>query len=300
MALDALTYAGTVTNLADVLDQVTFVEADIAAADLTGIDVVVNFAAESHNSLAVLDPTRFFRTNVLGTQALLEAARQAGVGALPPHLDVRGVRRPGPGRRRRRSPRSRRTGRARRTTRARRAATTPCARTTRRSACRSRSPTARTTTGRTSSRRRCCRCSPRVRWTASRCRSTRRRTTAASGSTCSTTAVAIEAVLLRGPGRRDLPRRHRRGGERRGDRRPRARRAGQAPSLKTIVPDRPGHDRRYLLDSTKIRRELGWEPRVPFDEGVARHDPLVRRQPRLVGTPARPQSRHRDGLDRLT
>ena len=35
---------------------------------------------------------------------------------------------------------------------------------------------------------------------------------------------------------------------------------GQPASLKTIVPDRPGHDRRYLLDSTKIRTELGWEP----------------------------------------
>jgi dTDP-glucose 4,6-dehydratase len=44
------------------------------------IDTVVHFAAESHNSLAVLDPARFFRTNVLGTQAMLEASRQAGVG----------------------------------------------------------------------------------------------------------------------------------------------------------------------------------------------------------------------------
>jgi dTDP-glucose 4,6-dehydratase len=44
------------------------------------IDVVVNFAAESHNSLAVVDPTRFFRTNVLGTQTLLDAARAADVG----------------------------------------------------------------------------------------------------------------------------------------------------------------------------------------------------------------------------
>jgi dTDP-glucose 4,6-dehydratase len=41
--------------------------------------VVVNFAAESHNSLAVVDPTRFFRTNVLGTQTLLDASRDAGV-----------------------------------------------------------------------------------------------------------------------------------------------------------------------------------------------------------------------------
>ena len=45
----------------------------------SSIDTVVNFAAESHNSLAVLDPGLFFRTNVLGTQALLEASRRQGV-----------------------------------------------------------------------------------------------------------------------------------------------------------------------------------------------------------------------------
>jgi dTDP-glucose 4,6-dehydratase len=39
-------------------------------------------------------------------------------------------------------------------------------------------------------------------------------------------------------------------------------------SRKTTVPDRPGHDRRYLLDSAKIRRELGWEPLIEFDDGV--------------------------------
>ncbi|MBP7264085.1 MAG: dTDP-glucose 4,6-dehydratase [Spirochaetia bacterium] len=38
--------------------------------------------------------------------------------------------------------------------------------------------------------------------------------------------------------------------------------------LITLVPDRPGHDRRYALDSGKIRRELGWEPRVEFDRGL--------------------------------
>lgn len=43
---------------------------------------------------------------------------------------------------------------------------------------------------------------------------------------------------------------------------------GKPSSLKTYVPDRPGHDRRYLLDSSKIRRELGWEPEVPFDAGL--------------------------------
>jgi len=44
---------------------------------------------------------------------------------------------------------------------------------------------------------------------------------------------------------------------------------GKPQSLKEIVPDRPSHDRRYLLDSSKIRKELGWEPTVPFEKGLA-------------------------------
>jgi dTDP-glucose 4,6-dehydratase len=40
-------------------------------------------------------------------------------------------------------------------------------------------------------------------------------------------------------------------------------------SLKTIVPDRPGHDRRYLLDVTKIRTQLGWTPSISFEDGIA-------------------------------
>src|SRR4029078_2112992 len=85
VALDALTYAGTLTNLTDVLDSVTFVEGDIGDGELVAgllrkhdISVVVNFAAESHNSLALLDPARFFRTNVVGTQTLLDACRLGG------------------------------------------------------------------------------------------------------------------------------------------------------------------------------------------------------------------------------
>jgi dTDP-glucose 4,6-dehydratase len=84
VVLDLLTYAGNPRNL-DGLD-VQLVEGDIVdfgaverlLADQR-IEVMVNFAAESHNSLAVLDPGRFFRTNVLGTQTLLEAARRRGV-----------------------------------------------------------------------------------------------------------------------------------------------------------------------------------------------------------------------------
>ena len=83
---DLLTYAGNRESLAAVEDRIAFVQGDICDRELAevtlrehGTDVVVNFAAESHNSLAVVDPTRFFRTNVLGTQALLDASRTAGV-----------------------------------------------------------------------------------------------------------------------------------------------------------------------------------------------------------------------------
>jgi dTDP-glucose 4,6-dehydratase len=83
---DLLTYAGNRASLADVEERIGFVQGDIADLELASsvmqeheIRVVVNFAAESHNSLAVLDPGLFARTNVLGTQLLLEASRRAGV-----------------------------------------------------------------------------------------------------------------------------------------------------------------------------------------------------------------------------
>jgi dTDP-glucose 4,6-dehydratase len=44
---------------------------------------------------------------------------------------------------------------------------------------------------------------------------------------------------------------------------------GKPHELKTIVPDRPGHDRRYLLDSSKLRRALGWSAATPFEAGLA-------------------------------
>jgi len=83
---DLLTYAGNRASLAELEDRIAFVQGDICDRELAEaalreheVEVVVNFAAESHNSLAVVEPARFFRTNVLGTQTLLDAARVAEV-----------------------------------------------------------------------------------------------------------------------------------------------------------------------------------------------------------------------------
>jgi dTDP-glucose 4,6-dehydratase len=87
--LDLLTYAGDETSLRDVAaagDRYRFVRGDICDLELVTAlmrdgrpDVVVNFAAESHNSRAVRDPGLFLRTNAVGTQTLLEAARRTEV-----------------------------------------------------------------------------------------------------------------------------------------------------------------------------------------------------------------------------
>jgi dTDP-glucose 4,6-dehydratase len=45
--------------------------------------------------------------------------------------------------------------------------------------------------------------------------------------------------------------------------------AGTSEGLITYVKDRPGHDRRYAIDASKINRELGWTPSVTFEEGLA-------------------------------
>lgn len=84
---DALTYAANVDNLSTVtgLSNYVFVKGDITdlaaveSALSRGIDVIVNFAAESHVDRSVLDPAGFVRTNVMGTQVLLDAAKKFGV-----------------------------------------------------------------------------------------------------------------------------------------------------------------------------------------------------------------------------
>lgn len=77
--LDALTYAGHLESLKDITGNYEFIRGDITSPDdvkkaIDGVDIVVNFAAESHVDRSVVDPMVFVRTNVLGTAQLLHAA----------------------------------------------------------------------------------------------------------------------------------------------------------------------------------------------------------------------------------
>ncbi|HEY3630816.1 MAG TPA: dTDP-glucose 4,6-dehydratase [Jatrophihabitantaceae bacterium] len=79
--LDALTYAGSEANLATVADRVELVQGDIADAGVVDklvadSDLVVHFAAESHNDNSLRDPSPFVHTNLVGTFTLLEAVRR--------------------------------------------------------------------------------------------------------------------------------------------------------------------------------------------------------------------------------
>ena len=81
--LDKLTYAGNVDSLAAVADKIRFVEGDVADADVVDrlvgeSDLVVHFAAESHNDNSLSDPSPFITTNLVGTYQLLEAVRRHG------------------------------------------------------------------------------------------------------------------------------------------------------------------------------------------------------------------------------
>lgn len=85
VVLDALTYAGNRDNLINIpKDRMEFVHGDICDAALVDslfarVDGVVHFAAESHNDNSIADPRPFLRTNVQGTYTLLEAARKYDV-----------------------------------------------------------------------------------------------------------------------------------------------------------------------------------------------------------------------------
>ena len=89
VCLDALTYAGNLENLTEALQnpRFRFVKGDIADRETVNAlfeeekpDIVVNFAAESHVDRSITQPELFLRTNILGTQVLMDACRKFGVG----------------------------------------------------------------------------------------------------------------------------------------------------------------------------------------------------------------------------
>ncbi len=274
VAVDLLTYAGNRPNLADVEDEITFLEADIgdatamrAAIEDHGVDVIVNFAAESHNSLAILDPGRFMRTNALGTQVLCDAARLSGIERFH-HVstcEVYGdLALDDPGAFTEESPYRPRTPynaskaaadhivRAYAETFELPITITNCSNNygpfqfpekviplfATRAINNESLPLYESTAN-------------QREWlhVMDHCRAIERVLDAGQvgetynvGSGVEASIVEIADLVLDA--------------------------LGKPQSLKTIVPDRPGHDRRYLLDSSKIRRELGWAPEIEFDAGV--------------------------------
>ncbi len=78
--LDKMTYAANAQSLAPIADRIELVEGDIADTALVNTliadtDIVIHFAAESHNDNSLADPSAFIHTNLLGTYSLLEAVR---------------------------------------------------------------------------------------------------------------------------------------------------------------------------------------------------------------------------------
>lgn len=86
IVLDKLTYAGNMETLDKVIDKIRFIKADIADRkavydifETEKPDIVVNFAAESHVDRSIEDPEIFLKTNILGTQVLMDACRKYGI-----------------------------------------------------------------------------------------------------------------------------------------------------------------------------------------------------------------------------
>jgi dTDP-glucose 4,6-dehydratase len=274
VALDALTYAGVRENV-DGLDGVTFVHADIGDTDgvtreleTHRVDVVVNFAAESHNSLAVLEPDRFFRTNVLGTQGLCEAARRVGVHRFHHvstcevygDLDLDATEaftEDSPYRPRTPYNASKAGGdhvvRAYHETWDLPVTITNCANNYGPYQFPEKVIPYFTTLA--------LRDEPLPMYASTQ----NRREWIHAIDHCR----AIDVILERG---RIGETYHVGTGVERSIEEIAdtvLARLGKPASLKTIVPDRPGHDRRYVLDWAKIRGELGWEPQVDWDSGIA-------------------------------
>jgi dTDP-glucose 4,6-dehydratase len=89
VVLDKLTYAGNLDNLREVADdpRYSFLQGDIADPEVvhravTGVDAIVNFAAETHVDRSIAQPEEFLRTDILGTHTLLEAVRALGISRM--------------------------------------------------------------------------------------------------------------------------------------------------------------------------------------------------------------------------
>src|SRR5271165_4016379 len=286
---DVLTYAGNRTNLSDIEDRIVFVQGDICdpiAAEKAlrgeGIDTIVHFAAESHNSLAVLNPGLFFRTNVLGTQTMLEAARQTGVdrfhhvstcevyGDLP--LDTEVVFTEDSPYRPRTPYNASKAGadhavRAYAETYGLPITITNCAnnygpyqfpeKLTPHFCALALDDQPLTLYASTENRR---------EWLHVYDHCTAIDAVLARGKVGETYHVGsgVEASIMEVADRILAT-------------------LGKPDSLKTIVPDRPGHDRRYVLDSSKLRTELGWAPSVDWAQGLADTVPVGGRRCALLG-----------------
>src|SRR4030095_2612285 len=79
--IDKLTYAGNPASVEKILDKINFITGDICDAELMDKlmaenDIVVHFAAESHNDNSLHDPWPFLQTNIIGTYTILEAVRK--------------------------------------------------------------------------------------------------------------------------------------------------------------------------------------------------------------------------------
>jgi dTDP-glucose 4,6-dehydratase len=275
VVLDLLTYAGNLANLSDLEGHYHFVHGDIGDTVFVEsllrqhkTDVVVNFAAESHNSYAIINPGAFFRTNVLGTQGLCEAARRVGVARFH-HISTCEVygdldleteatfRESSPYRPRTPYNASKAGGdhvvRAYYETFGLPVTITNCAnnygpyqfpeKVIPVFATRALNNQALPIYQSSQNRREWvhvldhCRAIERV-IERGRVGETYHVGTGVEKSV-DEIAASVLAVL-------DKP-----------------------SDLKMTVPDRPGHDRRYVLDWTKIRQELGWQPEIPFETGIA-------------------------------
>ncbi|AEK19260.1 dTDP-glucose 4,6-dehydratase [Methanococcus maripaludis] len=82
--LDNLTYAGNLENLADVSEKIEFIKGDICSEEdvsraMKDVDSIIHFAAESHVDNSIKNPENFVKTNIFGTYTLLEYARKFGI-----------------------------------------------------------------------------------------------------------------------------------------------------------------------------------------------------------------------------